>query len=85
MDKSEFVKKCGEVLNLAKPHLISCEYCLGKDIELTEVERLSGYRYTDEDEYVFIMCENGYHYNLLVTGNSLIAIAAEIFNSMVNK
>ena len=85
MDKSEFVKKCGELLNIAKPNLASCEYRLGKDIELTETEKFIGHICIDADEYVIVSCQNGCWYILSITGNSLHAVAAEIFNSMANK
>ena len=31
-ERMEFVVECGELLNKAKPHLVSCELKLGKDI-----------------------------------------------------
>jgi hypothetical protein len=79
MDNSEFVKKCGELLRIAKPNLISCEYFLGKDI----VSRHTSY--FDNDEYVIITCENGHQYILPISGNSLIATASTIFDSMAHK
>jgi hypothetical protein len=85
ISKAEFVKKCGELLHIAKPHLLRCEYFLGKDIKLTEAEKSFGYVYPDEDECVVVTCQNGYRYILLVTGNSLNSIAAEIFSTMAYK
>jgi len=85
MDRAEFVKKCGELLAIAKPHLVRCDYVLGKDLELTAAEKSLGYIYPDDDELVIVTCANGYRYILFVTGNSLNAIAAEIFNAMAYK
>ena len=85
MDKSEFVKKCGELLAIAKPNLIRCDYALGRDIKLTATEKATGFIYHDDDECVIVTCANGYRYILFVTGNSLNAIAAEIFDRMTSK
>ena len=85
MDRAEFVKKCGELLAIAKPHLVKCEYVLGKNFTPTAAEKFLGHKYPDEDELVVVTCANGYRYFLFVTGNSLNAIAAEIFNAMAYK
>ena len=77
MNKSEFVAKCGEVLKMAKPYLVSCKYMLGKDLPPGD-----SVKYMDEDEYVLITCENGYSYKLNVTCNSLCAVAEEILGRM---
>ena len=77
MDKErvEFVKKCGELLNIAKPHLVSCRLMLGKDIK----ENI-GERYVPEEEYVKLSCENGYYYVIPVELTAICSVAAEIFN-----
>lgn len=80
MDKKDFIKKCGELLSEAKPHLIKCEYKLGKEMPLNQFEK-----YLDEDEYVLITCENGHTYSLLISGNSLCATATTIFSEMSHK
>lgn len=85
MGKAEFVEKCGEVLAIAKPNLVRCEYRMGKDIEPTATDKFVGQKFLDKDEYVVVTCDNGYKYYLLVTANSLSAIAREIFNSMAHK
>jgi metal-dependent hydrolase (beta-lactamase superfamily II) len=88
-NKTEFIKKCGELLVLAKPNLISCEYKLGKDIELTSVEKslkdMKKFGYMNDDEFVVVNCDNGYRYVLNVTGCSHGAIAETIFSKMACK
>ena len=90
VSKAEFVNKCNEVLKLSKPHL-SVQYMYGKDIELTNAEELhykqqTGHSpYYDKEEFLLINCENGYHYVRNVTGNSLGAIAEELFRFTVCK
>jgi len=79
--KIEFVRKCGEVLRIAKPHLTSCELKLGKDIRLGVGQP----PVHPEDEYVVVTCDNGYSYNILVEANSLGAIASAIFSQMSHK
>jgi hypothetical protein len=83
-DRKHFVERCGELLRIAKPHLISCELVYGKDIFVNEIKKQYE-RYVPNDEYVVVTCENGYSYKLPVEGNSLIAIANEIFGSMAHK
>ena len=80
----DFIRKCGELLRMAKPHLISCEMKLGKDIE-DKYAKFGHPCIIPEDEYVVVTCENGFTYNLCVEGNSLCAIAEEIFSKMVHK
>jgi hypothetical protein len=80
MSRQEFVKECGKLLNIAKPSLLSCELVLGKDMP-----KRTGTHYIEGDEYVLIACKNGHTYGLPVDGNSLIAIAEEIFSSMAHK
>ena len=84
MDKFEFVQKCGELLTIAKPHLKSCELKKGRDITVSDIKKQYE-RYIPDDDYVVVSCENGARYILPVEGNSLNAIAAEIFNSMTHK
>lgn len=80
----EFVKKCGELLHMAQPHLISCELKLGKDISDARKKFVQP-TISPEEEYVVVTCSNGYNYNLCVEANSLCGIAAEIFSKMLHK
>ena len=84
MDRQEFVSKCGELLRIAKPHLVSCEYKKGRDIPIVECRKQLE-NYQPDEEYVVISCENGARYVQPIEGNSLIAIANEIFRSMSYK
>ena len=84
MDRAEFVLKCGELLKIAKPHLVSCELKFGQDIPVKESSK-SYERYNKDYEYVVITCKNGKRYVRPVDGNDLIAIAEEIFRSMAHK
>jgi len=77
----EFVQNCGELLRMAKSHLICCELRLGKDIPVNAYEPT----YVPDDEYVVVTCKNGYSYKVHVEANSLIAIATTIFTSMTHK
>jgi len=77
----DFVQKCGELLRIAKPNLISCELKLGKDIPHKAYEPC----YAPDDEYVVVTCENGHTYKVCVEANSLNAIAVAIFTSMAHK
>jgi len=82
--RTEFVRKCGELLHTAKPNLISCELKLGKDI--TDAHAKVGHPTLVPDaEYVVVTCENGCTYNLCVEANSLCGIATEIFSKMLYK
>ena len=92
--KKEFVAKLSEVLNLAKPHL-TCEYKLGEELPTTKrwmnVKNEDGsisYQevdYQPHGEFVIVNCENGYKYEINVSGNSLAAIGEEVFTKMVCK
>ena len=84
MEKAEFVQKCGELLAIAKPHLVSCGLKKGNDISASEAKKQYE-RYVPDDEYVVVSCENGARYVLPAEGNSLNAIAVEIFSSMAHK
>lgn len=94
LKKNEFVKELSKVLNMAKPHL-TCEYKLGEELPMqTEyiMEKLSDSmaRYTPvtyqpDGEWVVVNCDNGYKYYIPVTGDSLAAIAEEVFRKMVFK
>jgi hypothetical protein len=84
MDRALFVLKCGELLRIAKPHLVSCELKKGRDIYVSENKKQYE-RYVPEDDYVVVTCDNGARYVLPIDGNSLNAIAAEIFNRMAHK
>ena len=78
--KRTFVQRCGELLKEAKPHLISCELKLGKDIPSNPTEVFApNYDY----EYVVVTCENGYTYKLPVEGNSLCETAHMIFQKCI--
>ena len=83
-ERTKFVLKCGKLLKAAKPHLVSCELKKGEEISVNENNRQYEC-YIPNDEYVVITCENGFHYVLPVEGNSLGAIAEEIFRSMAHK
>ena len=83
-ERIDFVRRCGELLNTAKPHLLSCELKLGKDIE-NKHTKLGSPSIVSEDEYVVVTCDNSYTYNLCVESNSLCAIASEIFSKMAHK
>ena len=78
--RKTFVVKCGELLREAKPHLIRCELVWGKDIPPNPLQY-----YVPNEEYVLVTCENGYTYKLPIEGNSLCAIAAEVFVKMQYK
>ena len=78
--KKAFVQRCGELLKEAKPHLISCELKLGKDIPSNPIEA-----YAPDCEYVVVTCENGSTYKLPVEGNSLCETAHTIFSKMLHK
>ena len=80
-NKVNFVQRCGELLRIAKPHLVSCELMLGKDIPL----KPCAHGYASEEEYVVVTCDNGYSYKICVEANSLAAIAGAIFSSMAHK
>ena len=89
-NKREFVEKLSEVLTMAKPHL-RCEYVLGKDIPLTDkdilIAEIHGVDrpYDSDGDYVLVHCDNGYRYEINVSGNSLCAIAEDVFSQMVCK
>lgn len=84
MDKREFVEKCGELLNIAKPYLVSCKLVKGSEIKVSELMKQYE-RYMPDDDYVLVSCENGHTYKICVEANSLAAIAEEIFRSMAHK
>lgn len=94
VQKKEFVAKLSEVLNLAKPHL-TCEYKLGEELPVrkrwtTTQDEVGNTIHTEVDyqphgEFVIVTCENGYQYEINVSGNSLAAIGEEVFTKMVCK
>ena len=94
VQKKEFVAELSKVLNLAKPHL-TCEYKLGEELPVTKrwanVKNEDGsisYQQVDyqpQGEFVIVTCENGYTYDLNVSGNSLAAIGEEVFSKMCCK
>ena len=80
----DFVVKCGDVLHVAKPNLVSCELKLGKDI--AEKHANDGFSTLDQNkEYVVVTCRNGHTYTIEADGKSLVSIAAEIFTKMMHK
>lgn len=83
-EKIEFVKKCSEVLSMAKPHLVSCELKLGKDINDAPARKFHSPLHPEE-LFVVVTCDNGYKYNICVEANSLCAIASAIFSQMSHK
>jgi hypothetical protein len=80
MNRQDFVTKCGELLRIAKPHLVGCEYKIGKDLPQTELTKV-----IETDEYAVITCENGCTYNVNITADSLMLIAIDIFQAMEYK
>jgi hypothetical protein len=83
-ERAKFVLKCGELLKIAKPHLASCELKKGQEIPVSENKKKYEH-YISGDEYVVVTCKNGFRYVLPVEGNTLNAIAEEIFRSMAYK
>jgi len=83
-ERASFVLKCGQLLKIAKPHLVSCELKKGEEIPVNENKKHQE-RYMPDYEYIVITCRNGLRYVLSVEGNSLNAIAEAIFRSMAHK
>ena len=94
-DYTEVVRRIvnNELNNLVKavkPHLY-CEFALGKDIPLTEMDKYKAQSlgvsrpYSDEESYVLIHCENGYRYVINIDGNSLSATAEAVVSFIVCK
>ena len=92
--KKNFVAELSKVLNIAKPHLVSCEFKLGDElppekrwVELVENGEVISKQIEEQPtgEYVIVTCNNGYKYKLNVSGNSLAAIGEEVFTKMVCK
>ena len=90
----QFVVELGKLLNMAKPHLVSCEYKLGEEFpvrnryqeQLVKGEFvITPIPYQPEGEFVIVTCKNGYKYEVNVTACSLAAIAEEVFRAMVSK
>lgn len=91
LKKKEFVAQMGELLRMAKPHLVKCEFKLGEELPMEkryiEEETSEGKAYHMVDwqpngEYVVITAENGYQYKINVTADSLAAVAEEVFREM---
>jgi len=81
LDKKEFVNQCGKLLMIAKPNLISTTYMQGNEIKTAkEWDKI-----VSDAEYAVVACENGYHYYIDITANSLCAIAEAIFKAMAYK
>lgn len=92
--KKNFVAELGKVLNMAKRHLVSCEYKLGEELPpekkwvnfLENGEIVS--RQIEEQpvgEFVIVTCANDYKYKINVSANSLAAIGEAVFTAMVCK
>ena len=78
--RAEFVRKCGELLNIAKPNFVSCEIMYGIDIPKRPVVT-----FHPDDQYVVVTCESGFTYEINIEACSLAEIAAEIFLKMLYK
>ena len=90
--KIDFVTKLGELLNIAKPNLVSCHLATGAEIieehkseEFFEALHRDIYRDTEHAEYVVVTCEGGYQYFINVSINSLAAIASAVFEYTMYK
>ena len=90
----QFVTELSKLLNMAKPHLVSCEFKLGEELPIRnryQEQLIKGEfvmtetPYQPEGEFVIVTCKNGYKYEVDVTACSLIAIAEEVFRAMVGK
>lgn len=90
----QFVEELGKLLNMAKPHLVSCEYKLGGELPMRNryKEQLVDGEcvvvptpYQPDGEFVIVTCKNGYKYEVNVTACSLTAIAEEVFRAMMSK
>lgn len=98
MDESSYTQimrdfvngELNSLITVAKPHL-SCEFALGQDIPLTEMDKykmhdLGGVRpYHENEPYVLVRCKNGYRYEINVDGDSLIAIAEDVIKLVACK
>ena len=84
-ERVNFVKKCGELLRAAKPHLLCCKLMPGKDIENSCSYTGLQKTFVPGDEYVVVTCANGCRYSICTEGNSLCAIAIDIFSRMAHK
>jgi len=78
--RKDFIEKCGELLRLAKPDLISCDLRFGKELPDNLMEN-----YIPDDEYVLVTCVNDAFYIRPIEANSLCEITVEIFTSMKSK
>ena len=84
-DRTEFVNKyLSDLLN----HTGRFERCSLKDgawlnSVKNELEGATFYPFVDDEEYVRVTCENGYHYFVNVTGDSLMSIAESTLHEMM--
>ena len=94
IQKKNFVAELGKVLNIAKPHLVSCEYKLGEELppekkwaEFIENGEAVSKQVMEQPtgEYVMVTCSNGYQYKVCVTADSLAAIGSDVFKAMMGK
>ncbi len=94
IQKKNFVAELSKVLNMAKPHLVSCEYKFGEELplekrwyEFVENGKVVSKQVEEQPsgEFVIVNCANGHKYRVDVTANSLAAIAMEVFTKMVCK
>lgn len=82
--KKEFVRCCGALLNVAKPHLKSCELMDGYSVLSKKLDRQAKQfiAHHTADEFVYVHSDNGYGHAINVTGYSLSDIAKSIFIQM---
>lgn len=82
MDRAEFIRECGRLLTIAKPHLVQTEYEMGHEI----LNRKNGkVRVFPDAEYAVVTCANGCEYYIDITADSLAAIVIDIFTKMTHK
>ena len=70
MEKAEFVLKCGELLKITKPHLVSCELKKGEEIPINKSKKNYEHYVVPDDDYVVITCQNRARYVLPIQGNT---------------
>ena len=94
LEKKIFVTRLGELLYMAKPNLVKCEFKLGSELptekryiteETPEGTTFHQIDWQPDGEWVVVTCANGYEYKINISGNSLAAIAEAVFSAMVCK
>ena len=86
--KRDFVQSLSDVLHKANPDLACCWYVVCDDERPEYGEDLrdtNGSHLVTGDEYIIVLCRNGYYYYVNVTANSLMTMAAELFRAMAGK